>query len=260
MKNILLVAALAGALGGVAATVATKAVSSVPAGGTSEESVALSPGGSGTDDELRSQLEALKRENDKLALRLAAVELRKDSRREEIVGEGGQNLSALQEQIAELAAALKNPQSAQAAGLRTMVATAMEEVRDMESEERRLEREQRDIERIRERMDEYATKLGLNAVQKQSMQNVLVDENARRNELFTTMRDGNADRSDIRTTFTTLRDETTAKLSNILTPIQLEDYNSMSDDRGGRFFGGGPGPGGGGRGGRGGAQAGQSSN
>jgi len=250
MKNIVIAAALSGALGGVVATVATKQMGSTePKGSEVAEEAALTPGAASQDEALLAQLETLQRQNDEMALRLAALESRRDSRREEIAEEGD-GMGDIQAQLAELAAALENPQSAQSAGLRNMVATAMDEVREQEAEDRRIEREQRDVERIQERVEEYAQELGLDAVQKQGMQNALIDESKARNELFTQMREGTMPREDMREAFTSIREGTQATLGNVLTPMQLEDYNEMAGDRGGRWGGGG-GRGGGGGGGRG---------
>lgn len=254
MKNVLLAAVLSGAIGGVAAGVATKMATSPDSTQTvAGQNTALTPTSAKGDTDLATRFAALKRENDEMALRLAALESRGTSRREEIADDG-RDLGELEKQIADLAAALKNPTSAQSAGLRDMVAIALDEVQEIESKERQLEREQRDIERIQERMDEYAQKLGLDALQRTGMQAALIDESTRRNELFTAMRDGTMERDEMRTAFNLIREDTQGTLGNLLTPMQLEDYNEMAGDRGGRFGGRGGGGntgGGGGRGGRG---------
>ena len=244
MKNTLIAGLIAGVIGGVAATAVSRMVSPVAeeaAAGPSD--IALQPEAGG-DAELVAELDSLRLANEKLSMRLAALETRSPAAtREAIPTDGGVDVAALQEQVVALAAALENPQSAQSAGLRSMVASALGDVQAAESEQRQIEREQRDLDRIVESMDEYTEKLGLNTVQRKSMQAVLIDSSAKRNTLFTSMRDGSTDRGSIREAFTTMRDETNASLQTILSPQQFDDYSEMNGDRG-RFGGGG----GGGRG------------
>ncbi len=247
MKNIILVALISGVVGGVSATAVSKLTADEATTPFVQEQTSLSPGGSGQDEALALQLAELKKESDLLAIRMASLESRPEATREEVVTDESENIAALQDQVMELSAALQNPQSAQSAGLRTMVATAMGEVQEREEAERRAEREQRDIDRVIERMDGYAETLGLDAVQKKSMQEVLIDENSKRSSMFAEMREGNLGRDEIRSTMSSLRDETTAALGNILTPTQLESYSDMASDR---FRWGGD-SGRGGRGGRG---------
>lgn len=247
MNNAMIVGLIAGLVGGAAAGVGTGLLAdsekSAPA---HVEDVGLFPGMTEEVD-LSVELADLRRENKELSLRLSTLESRSANQsREAVPVAQTANFEELQAQLAELAAALKNPQSAQATGLRNMVATTMEEVKEAEAEGRRVEREQREIDRIVERMDKYAETLGLDNIQKKSMQDVLLTANIQRTALWTSMRDGGGiAREDIRSTMKTMTDDTQAKLGNILTVQQLETYNAESNDRGGRF-------GGGGRGGRGG--------
>jgi hypothetical protein len=252
MKNVIALAAVAGLVGGAVGSYALTALfapaSSAPQTSTPQALTPVQAGGSGA---LEGEVAALRKENNDLALRLAALESRASRTAEQVdSGDAAGDLAALEAQIRELAQAMENPQSAQASGFRNLVASTLEEVRAQEEEERRAEREQRDVDRIVERMDEYAQELGLDAVQKKSMQDVLIAESGRRGELFTSMRDGNIPRDEVRDAFGALREETQAKLSNILTGPQLEQYNEMGGDRfGGRGGFGGPGAGGGGGGG-----------
>ncbi len=261
MKNVIVLAAVAGLVGGAAGSYAVGALTPAPAPYQASAPQALTPVSAGGAEALEREVSALRKENDDLALRLAALESRagRTPERVEAAGDSGEDLAALEAQVRELAKALENPQSAQAAGFRNLVASTLEDVRAQEEEERRAEREQREVDRIVERMDEYAQELGLDAVQRKSMQDVLLSESTRRNELFMSMREGNVPREEVREAFGAIREETQASLSNILTGPQLEQYNEMGQDRfGGRGgFGGGPGAGagGGGRGGRGGRDA-----
>jgi len=257
MKNTILSAVVAGAIaGGGAAIMAVNLFPSDSAPKGSPAGMALLPGEASDTAPLIEEIAALHRENDGLVLRLVALESRPaGSNREAIAGadEASADYALLKEQIANMATALSNPQSSQSAGLRNAVASALDDVRAAEDAERQAEREARDIERVEERMDRYAVDLGLDAVQKKSMRDVLINETTQRNEMFTLMREGGGDRNQMRETFTTMRDETTAALSNILTSTQLEQYQESSSDRWGGMGRGSRGStdGGGGRGGRG---------
>ncbi|MFT7485662.1 MAG: hypothetical protein ACI9F9_001512 [Candidatus Paceibacteria bacterium] len=250
MKNALTIALIAGVIGGVAGTVGTRMFSSTDAGTVTSlpTETALSPGG-GDGTALVAQLDEMRRDNGELSIRLAALESSSiRSARTAVPVGGNADLSALQEQVAALAAALENPQSAPAVGLRNMVATALADVQEAESEQRQIEREQRSIDRIVEQMDGYSEKLGLDGLQRKEMQGVLVGANSKREEMFAAMRDGSTPRENVREAFTTMRDETNTSLQGILSSKQFEDYSEMSDDNGRGF---------GGRGGRGGGPGGR---
>ncbi|MCB9914019.1 MAG: hypothetical protein H6828_02585 [Planctomycetes bacterium] len=255
MKNAILINVLVAAVAGAAGAFVLHTVSPATGGGHTGSNAAqgLTPLGEDEQGGLQEQLASLGRKNEELAMRLAALERRGGSAREAVASEGGEDLAQLQADIAELAAALKDPQSAQSTTLRTSVRLAMDQIREEESAERDREREDREITRIDERLTELQGQLGLDQVQMKSMREVLLVESTKRNELFNTMRDGGGgmDRGAIRTAMTDLRDQTRTSLSTILTPLQLEDYEKLNDDRFGGFGGFG-GPGGGGRGGRGG--------
>ena len=240
-----MIAALSGLIGGAIGSFAMKTFATpAPAAAASTESEAgLSPGADNGTAKWDSEFAKLRLANQELGMRLASLESNRSAVPREAVAEGGdtESLADLQSTVAELAAALKNPQSSEASGLRQMVATALEEVQTAEQDERQLEREQREVDRIVERMGEYSEKLGLDAVQKQSMQDHLIDSSKKRNELFTTMRNGDVPREDIREAFTTQREDSDAALGRILSPAQLETYNAMNEERGGLFNGGGRG-------------------
>ncbi|MFT7668993.1 MAG: hypothetical protein ACI8X5_001693 [Planctomycetota bacterium] len=249
MKNAAIITGLAaGLISGAISAVVVLQLQGPEVAGAAEGLNSIGPASDLGVEQVRSEVDRLAKENNDLMMRLVALEGRSSSSRDAVATQTeAVDNAELQKQIAELAAALKNPQSAQSAGLRNIVAVAMEEVRETEEQERDLEREQRDVDRIIERMGEYSEKLGLDAVQKKSMQAALIDSNNKRGELFATMREGGSDRDEIRATFGTLREETEGALGRILSPTQLEDYKEMEDR--GRF-----GFGGGGRGGRGGGQ------
>ncbi len=251
MKNTILISVLVGALAGASSSLMTSAfVSTASPGDEGARSLeGLNPPQPGDAEGIMEQLIALRRQGDELAMRLTALESARAGRAREVVaGAESEDYAQLQQDIADLAAALKNPQSAQAAGLRNSVRFAMEQLREEENAEREREREGRDIARIDERLAELQSKLGLDQVQMKSMREVLLTESTKRTELFQEMRGGGMDRQTIRAAMGELRDETKASLSNILTPMQLEDYAEL--DNGGRFGGRGDGGGRGGREGR----------
>ncbi len=254
MKNTILITVLVGAVAGAGSSVLTRGLTKAPAQEPSADHTAgLTPGGAVGDD-VAEQMAALQRENSELAMRLAALEKRgASSSREAVANQGSEDYEQLQQDIADLAAALKDPQSVQAVGLRSSVRLAMEQIKEEDDLVRQQEREERDIARIDERLDELQGKLGLDQVQKKSMREVLLTETNKRNELFSAMRNGagGMDRNTIRTSMTELREEVNTSLANILSPMQLEDYKALEAESGWGGFGG-RGGGGGGRGGRGG--------
>ena len=249
MNNTILVAVLVGALSGTGGALVARAL--VPADSAPERTSAsegLSPGDTSDDTALLEALEALRLQNDDLALRLAALERSdRSSVREDLGAAPTEDLAAIQKQVTDLAAALQNPQSAEAASLRSSVRVAMDQIREEESAERDRERADRNIERIDERLTELQTELGLDQVQMKSMREVMLVQTDKRSALFASMRDGSMDRGEIREQMGVLRDETNASLQGILTPMQYEDYEKLEGDRGFGGFGGGRG----GRGGRG---------
>lgn len=258
MKNTILIAVLVGGVSGAGgALVARTLTPQGPAPARLGASEGLSPGGEAPEVALLEELEALRRQNDDLALRLAALERGgRSTVREDLGEEDPQELAALQQQVTDLAAALKNPQSPEAASLRSSVRVAMEQIREEESVERDREREDRNLARIDERLNELQTELGLDSVQMKSMREVMLVQSQKRSELFESMREGSMDRSEIRSQMGALRDETNTSLQGILTPMQFEDYEALEGDRGFGGRGGGRGgredpAGGGGRGGRG---------
>ena len=252
MKNAILISVLAGALAGSGGAMLTQSLSPSTTVASAQEPAGLFPDQpSGANEALIEQVAELKRANDELRLRLASLEERaSNTGRTAVAGEDSEELAELQAQVLELAAALKNPMSAQSTGLRNAVAVALEQIEAQDEAERQREREEREARRMDERMVEYTKKLGLDQIQAKSMRKVLVESEAKRNEMFTSMREGNMDRGDIRTVFNEQREATNIALQNILTPLQMEDYGEMDQGgfRGMRGMGGGGGGRGGGRG------------
>lgn len=252
MKNTILITVLVGALAGASSSLLTRALSSPPGAEASTPggSLGLAPGGTSDSAELGEQLATLQRRNGELEMRLAALEASGASSSREAMGtQSGEDVAKLQQDIADLAAALNDPKSAQSMGLRKSVRSAMEQIKEEDDAVRQQQREDRDLARIDERLTDLQDKLGLDQVQKRSMREVLLAENTKRSEMFSAMRNGGMDRTEIRSSMEELRTETKTSLGNILSPMQLEDYEKIESES---RWGGGNRGGGGGRGGRGG--------
>ncbi len=234
MKNAFAIGLISGLIGGLAGVAGTQFLSPPAASGVDGQSAstALNPP-TEEDGQLASELSELRRQNGELSMRLAALENgSRQPAREAVANPEVVDLAKMQEELAALAAAFKDPQSASSAGLRNMVAGALKEVQAEESEQRQIEREQRSIDRIVEQMDNYAQELGLNGVQRKDMQSVLIVSSTKRDELFAAMREGTVPRDGMREAFTTMREETNTALQSILTPQQYEEYGTMGNDRG----------------------------
>ena len=119
---------------------------------------------------------------------------------------------------------------------------AVQRLRDLEREERRLEREEERAEFLDERLNELQVDLGLDSYQVGEMHTLFTDSGAKREEAMDLFRNG--DWMTGRDQLDALREETDTRLSEILTPTQLEGY----EEAGGLITGGFGRGGGGGRG------------
>lgn len=175
--------------------------------------------------------------------------------------------TAVPPELEQLVASLRDPQQKLPENFREEISQVIADVKAAEDKKREEERKQRDQERFDQRMEEIAKELKLNAFQSEQMKKILTDEQAKRDEMRSKMRDntsGPPDFEQMRTTWETLKTETTNELSKFLTNEQLTTYNEKYSNpfgggRGGRGgFGGGNrgGGGGGGQGNGGGAPAG----
>jgi hypothetical protein len=97
-----------------------------------------------------------------------------------------------------------------------------------------------------ERAAELAASLGLNAYQQTEMRTLMIDNNAKTEEMRDKMRSGEIDRTEIRDSFEAIRTEMDEALAGFLTPAQYDQYKEENSNRWGGGFGGG----GGGRGNR----------
>jgi hypothetical protein len=128
----------------------------------------------------------------------------------------------------------------------TAVAAAITRIEEREAAERAAEREQREADRMEERIAELAASLGLNAYQQTEMRTLMIDNNAKTEEMRDKMRSGEIDRTEIRDSFEAIRTEMDEALAGFLTPAQYDQYKEENSNRWGGGFGGG----GGGRGNR----------
>ncbi len=212
------------------------------------------------DEDLGGELRALRKSTEALADRLEQIEMRQSllesrpaaSQRQvaiETVDEP-QASEQVEQQLRELAAALENPGMVPNLEFESLVLSVLDSrERDEEAEReerRRIARE----EEVSRRVAELTEELGLNLSQAKGVHGVLTTSQARRDELFRSMReDGVFDRTTMRETMGTIRDESRTELQGILAQDQYDRYIELEDsDR--RGFGRGPGGDFGGGGGR----------
>lgn len=194
------------------------------------------------DAQLAARVAALEKERDDLRMRLGALEQRPAvaaAPRETVAPIEGDELAALQDELHALAGALRDPGSGDLPpGFVEGVGQALDAIRAQEDREREERRQEVLEERIDERLAELAQELGLTRVQTGELRTAYLDLDAKRTELFRNARD-TGDFGSVRDGFRDLRRDTDAALERILTPLQLEQYRELEDDR--RGFGGGPG-------------------
>jgi hypothetical protein len=251
MKQVILIAVLAGAVAGVGASMVTS-VLTMPVQSTDRGSAALVDDGSG---QLRKDLTELRDENRQLWERVrfleetqaAAGPPRMPARSSEPV-----DLAALEREVEQLKAALVGAPGDVSPATFTQVHAALASIEAEKEREREIEREARRIERVDQRMTQLTETLALDAFQSKQLRNVLLDESTRRDQLLNQMRE-QGDFANAREEMRAFRDEIEASVSQILTPDQMEKYKESGGGDFGRgrggFF---QGRDGGGRGGRGG--------
>ncbi|QDU86128.1 hypothetical protein Pla163_32770 [Planctomycetes bacterium Pla163] len=119
------------------------------------------------------------------------------------------------------------------------VAAAITRIEEREAAERDAEREQREADRMEERIAELTQSLGLNAYQQTEMRTLMIDNNAKTEEMRDKMRSGEIDRTEIRDSFEAIRTEMDESLAGFLTPAQYDQYKEENNNRWGGFGGGG---------------------
>jgi hypothetical protein len=148
--------------------------------------------------------------------------------------------------------AYAKPDSAQVAAVKE----ALTEIRKQEQQDQQRQREERRQQMMQRRLADLQQRLGLTPEQTQQISAIWEDMQAKRQQLFESMRGGDPgmqmDRQQMRDAMTALRTEEEQKLQQTLTPEQFTQYQQIQQqDQGGRRGGGGfMGGGGGGRGGR----------
>jgi len=218
----------------------------------------------GRDDELlREELSSLRASTGELVEelrsldeRLTAMELVASTSkgpREPVALEAALEDSAVLE---NLAAALESGQAGSSNELQNLVLDVIASKEEADRLEREGKRLQATQDRVNERVERYRDELGLDSRQANDMARVLVEEELKRDELFSQMREGGGmGRESIREGMMEIRDVSRDELSRILTPEQYDGYVEMSDwRRGGRDRGPDPGGRGGGGGRRGGGR------
>lgn len=120
----------------------------------------------------------------------------------------------------------------------TAVADAISRIEEREDAERAAAREVRDAERMEERIAELSASLGLNAYQETEMRTLMIDNNAKTEEMRDKMRSGEIDRTEIRDSFDGLRTEMDEALAGFLNPAQYDQYKEENSSRFGGFGGG----------------------
>ena len=150
--------------------------------------------------------------------------------------------AALDAEALEAAVASALDSSSEGAAMRLMVSQALEDIRAQEEVERDIERDQRDQQRLQAQVDRLTEQLGLYPDQVTAVLDLYAAQDAKRDELRDSLRDGGGGITDVRQAFRDLNDETKAGMEGILTPEQFTTYTEQN--LGGGGFGGGFGGGG----------------
>lgn len=255
MNSPILIALLVGAGAGAGAGIVAANLSAAPT------QPVQGPAAGSAD--LTTQVASLREQNRELLDRLEKLErapLVQAPSERVAVGE-----PSMAQEVAELRALVEglasaNPEAVASQGAVSSayidtVRQAIDVIEDEERAERDQRREEMMVERREERLNDLAVELDLAPYQVDGLRNIWTDESALRGEIFD--RDSELSWDERREAMGTLRDETDAKIADLLSAEQFEKYQESNG--GGRDFGGfggggfgGGGFGGGGRGGRGG--------
>ncbi|GJM21695.1 MAG: hypothetical protein DHS20C15_16100 [Planctomycetota bacterium] len=166
------------------------------------------------------------------------------------------------EKLDRLEKLLAQPESAQvfddSGALISTVDAALQQIRETEEAERDRARDERRAEELDERLTELSEEIGLASYQVEDMRTLFTESGKAMGELMESMRDGGTGFADMREQMDAMRSATDTRLSEILSPQQLIDYEAAGGlgfgGRRGGFGGGGGGFGGGGGGRRGGGR------
>ncbi len=228
MKTILLAAATAAVVGAGAAIVTTT-LTAEPA---SEPALAQLGEDSRVED-LARELEEVQAKNQDLAARIAYLEARPTRVEAAPGGPAEAPELSLDEETRQLVAAMTASSGAEVPPqLQETVLQALTNIREQEERERQREAEEAQQERVDERLEELREELGLNRYQTDQMRTAMLDFNTKRTELFQKVRDSGdwgSMRGNMRDMYSEYRDN----LEQILTPIQLEQYEESDRGPGG---------------------------
>ncbi len=246
MNSPIIIAGIVAAVVGGSTAVITGTLTS--SASEAQEAAAVSPGES--TSELVTALNELRETNTRLENRLAMLEDQvrnaTDNRVAAVTPDEPASVS-YDADLQALLASLRNPGDGVPAALQDTVAEAIKNIEAEEDAERTARRAEQRAERLDTRLTELQTKLGLDNTQVENMKTVLTDAEVKRTTAFTELRES-GDWQNGRELMRTMRDETNAALGQIMTPAQMEMYETEGGM--GRDWGGGRGgTGGGNRGG-----------
>lgn len=246
--EILLASALIAVVAGVGTALATRAFQDAPVRAEPEARAGSTAPGAVTPSTLSSDAERalveLRLDNAALRERLAALEAR--------LGELASTRTPLALESTgaagiepALAAHVDAPEFAVDDDFVASVGRALDQIEAKEEAARELRRKELQALRIEERVTRLQQELGLTNRQASDVRTALIAADDKREVLFASLRESQGDPRDLREGFRTLRDETYAALSGVLTPEQLETFRRGDEsDFGRRDFGGPGGPGG----------------
>lgn len=239
MKQVVLIALLAGAAAGAGGAMVTT-VLTMPVDTASKGSAAL------VDDGVKSlskEIAELRRENGVLMDRLRALEERPvDGSSMRVAAAPTASVSELEKRVADLQAALEvAPGQVAPPAVRATVRAELQSIEEEKQRQVEQDREARRIERVDQRMTELTTSLGLDTGQARQMREVLIDESARRDQMFNAMREG-GDWANGREEMQALRKDVEGRLTQFLTPEQVQKYQESDGPGWGGRFGGRGGP------------------
>lgn len=201
---------------------------------------ALSPGLAGS--ELPDQLAALTRENAKLAERITHLEARQLQATTNVIERAPalanpEVPAGLEERLAALESALTTSTGAVAKNLPAAIDDRLAAIKAEEERQEEQERAERRLERTDERIVEMTRELGLDANQAISMRGILLDQEAKRDQMMSEMREGRGNFGDNpREAFMAVRQEFDARVAQVLTPDQFTKYQEQNPSFGRRGF------------------------
>ncbi|MEX1023638.1 MAG: hypothetical protein WD226_01055 [Planctomycetota bacterium] len=248
MKNLILIALIAGAAAGGAVSLGTALVGGTDAPPARTAST-VAPATTTDTSALTQRLAALEERINTLEIRPAALP---NAPRTAMNGEAALELEEVRGELAQLrdlTRVLQRPPSDEVPfELHVQVESALDSIREQEERERQERREQAFNERLEQRLAEIKSELGLSGYQVDELRRIELETRAKRDALMRTARDS-GDWGNLRETIRGQRDEQAQALTNLFGADLYGRYDELVG-RGGLT--GGRGDFGGGRGGGGG--------